>query len=98
MADFLAFFWNFCVRSLRRKEENDLKALTLYPYFAMILAATPNPGFPNPGLLCGLSISGEVIGPGGDDELAGAGLEVSVREGGGAMAAPPEVAEEGKTN
>ena len=63
----------------------------------MILAATPNPGLPSPGLFCGLSISGEVIGPGGD-ELAGAGLEVSVREGGGAMAAPPEVAEEGKTN
>ena len=60
----------------------------------MILAATPNPGLPNPGLLCELSTIGEVIGPGGD-ELDGAGLEVSVREGGGAMAAPPpEVAVE----
>ena len=27
--------------------------------------------------------------PGGEAVLAGAGLEVSVREGGGAMAAPP---------
>lgn len=60
--------------------------ITLYPYFAMILAATPSPGMdPGP-----LSANGEVSdaidgGEPDDDE----GFEVSVREGGGAIAAPP---------
>ena len=54
----------------------------------MIFAATPNPGLLS-GLSWLLALKGELIG---GDELAG--LEVSVREGGGAMAAPPEVAVE----
>jgi len=64
----------------------------LYPYLAMIFAATPNPGF--------FSELVSLVGGGGtafkDGELKGvgdeleAGLEVSVREGGGAIAAPPE--------
>ena len=67
--------------------------LTLYPYLAMIFAATPNPGCFFSGLSLigggGTAFIGELTG---GDELAG--LEVSVREGGGAIAAPPEVAVE----
>ena len=55
--------------------------LTLYPYLAMILAAIPRPPFggPRDGL---------------ESPPVGLGLEVSVREGGGAIAAPPDVAVE----
>ena len=51
----------------------------------MILAANPNPAD-------GWGFSGPIIadGVGGGDDV----LEVSVREGGGAIAAPPEVAVE----
>jgi len=57
----------------------------------MIFAATPNPGFFSELSLVGgggtAFKDGELKGVG--DELE-AGLEVSVREGGGAIAAPPE--------
>ena len=52
--------------------------LTLYPYLAMILAATPNPRDAFPVLLL---IGSSLSCP--DD-----GSDVSVREGGGAIAAP----------
>lgn len=53
----------------------------------MIFAATPSPALdaPNPRLRGSL---------GGDEVSALVGFVVSVREGGGAMAAPPEVAVE----
>ena len=58
----------------------------------MIFAATPNPGFFSE--LVSLVGGGGTAFKGGElkgvgDELE-AGLEVSVREGGGAIAAPPE--------
>ena len=70
----------------------------------MILAATPSPGaFPGfimaakgLGFILGTSAASEVAWGGGGDPDA-AGLVVSVREGGGAMAAPPVVAVEMQT-
>jgi len=69
----------------------------------MILAAMPRPG-EDPFFIMaakGLLIVAAVVAPGMDpggvgDPVDGGGGEavVSVREGGGAMAAPPEVAEE----
>ncbi len=69
--------------------------LTLYPYLAMILAATPNPGALDP---AGTKAGAKDVSAGGP-ELS-SGFVVSVREGGGAMAAPPpEVAvQESKAN
>ena len=69
--------------------------LTLYPYLAMILAATPNPGALEP---AGTKAGAKDVSAGGP-ELS-SGFVVSVREGGGAMAAPPpEVAvQESKAN
>ena len=50
--------------------------LTLYPYFAMILAAIPSP-------VCLAGLLSAPTGEGGGGEA-----ELSVREGGGAIAAP----------
>jgi hypothetical protein len=58
------------------------KGLTLYPYLAMILAAMPNPAkLPPPCAGADILADGSL---GGLEEL-------SVREGGGAMAAPMAV-------
>ena len=60
------------------KSAASVTVLTLYPYLAMILAATPNPRDAFPVLLL---IGSSLSCP--DD-----GSDVSVREGGGAIAAP----------
>ena len=57
----------------------------MYPYLAMILAAKPNPADGGGGLSGPIMAEPDV---GGGDDV----FEVSVREGGGAIAAPPEVA------
>lgn len=62
--------------------------LTLYPYFAIILAATPKPVEDGPLSTIGDVPNAEDVGGVGELEV----FEVSVREGGGAIAAPPEVA------
>ena len=59
----------------------------MYPYLAMILAAKPNPADGGGGLSGPIMAEPDV---GGGDDV----FEVSVREGGGAIAAPPEVAVE----
>ena len=56
----------------------------MYPYLAIILAATPNPDPDAAGLLSIIVEAPNVDANGGE-----ATFDVSVREGGGAIAAPP---------
>ena len=56
----------------------------MYPYLAIILAATPNPDPDAAGLLSMIVEAPNVDANGGE-----ATFDVSVREGGGAIAAPP---------
>ena len=66
------------------------KSFTLYPYLAINLAAKPNPADG------GRGFSGPIMAVADDDDGGGGEdvFDVSVREGGGAIAAPPEVAVE----
>ena len=63
--------------------------LTLYPYLAIIWAATPKPF----DCLSG-ALSAESADDGGDEGVGDEVFEDSIRESGGAIAAPPEVAVE----